>query len=137
MRILLMTVVSLFLALTGIQMPARATESLAMHRWKHRVLIVVAPSSQDRDLRAQRRIFDEAREGMAERNLVLVEAAGDDASARDIRREAAVDGNRFQVLLIGKDGNIAAASATPLTARDLFGKIDAMPMRRDEMRRRP
>jgi hypothetical protein len=132
-----MTVVSLFLALTGICMPAQAAESLAMHRWKHRVLVVVAPSSQDRDLRAQRRIFQEAREGMAERNLVLVEAAGDDPSARAIRREAAVDGTRFQVLLIGKDGNIAAASGTPLTARGLFGKIDAMPMRRDEMRRRP
>jgi hypothetical protein len=37
---------------------------------------------------------------------------------------------------IGKDGGDKLTSASPLDAARLFATIDAMPMRREEMRRR-
>jgi hypothetical protein len=37
--------------------------------------------------------------------------------------------------LVGKDGHTAVSSDKPLSADDLFARLDAMPMRQDEMRR--
>ena len=120
----------------GASLPAEARDApLAGYRWKNRVLVVVAPSRQDDKLVAQRRIFEQNAKGMAERQIVLIEAAGDDPRARDIRRQLSIGDNSFKVVLVGKDGNAAVASAKPLTAEELFGRVDAMPMRRDEMRR--
>jgi Domain of unknown function (DUF4174) len=42
---------------------------------------------------------------------------------------------RFEVFLVGKDGHTAVYSDKPLSADDLFARVDAMPMRQDEMRR--
>jgi hypothetical protein len=37
--------------------------------------------------------------------------------------------------LVGKDGDTAVSSDKPLSADDLFARLDAMPLRQDEMRR--
>jgi hypothetical protein len=60
----------------------------------------------------------------------------DGERSRQIRSRVAADGKHFQVFRVGKDGHTALSSDRPLSAAYLFGKIDAMPMRRDEMRRR-
>jgi len=39
-------------------------------------------------------------------------------------------------VLIGKDGGDKSTSASPLDSARRFATIDAMPMRREEMRRR-
>ncbi|MET0876617.1 MAG: DUF4174 domain-containing protein [Tardiphaga sp.] len=122
--------------LMGATMSAEArSASLSSYQWKNRVLVVVAPTRQDDGLIAQRRIFEQNAGGMAERQIVLVEATGDDERARDIRRQLGVGDRAFKVILVGKDGNAAASSDRPFAAPDLFGRVDAMPMRRDEMRR--
>ncbi len=43
---------------------------------------------------------------------------------------------RFEVLLIGKDGGEKYRTNTMLEAKQLFALIDAMPMRKDEMKRK-
>jgi hypothetical protein len=110
--------------------------ALADYRWKNRVLVVVAPSAQDADLLAQRRTFDQAAKGMAERDVVLVEASGDSARARALRSQLSLGQAGFRAVLVGKDGNAAFSSPKPVGAAELFGRIDSMPMRRDEMRKR-
>jgi hypothetical protein len=45
------------------------------------------------------------------------------------------DGKQFHAFLIGKDGNVALSSDKSLSADYLFQRVDAMPMRQDEMRR--
>jgi hypothetical protein len=72
---------------------------------------------------------------MTERVIVLIEALGDDLSSRQIRARLGADRSRFQVFLIGKDGNTAFTSETPVSAEQLFAKVDAMPMRQQEMQR--
>lgn len=107
---------------------------LDAHRWKHRLLVITAPSG-DRLAEQQRGLFQSAAAGMAERQIVLIEALDDSEQAKRIRTALSADGKRFQVFLLGKDGGIKLASPTPLSATTLFGTVDAMPMRRNEMRR--
>jgi hypothetical protein len=115
-------------------LPARA-DPLDGLRWKNRILILVAPSAQDDRLQAQRRHLEAVSGGMRERDIVVMDAIGDGRQARELRRRLATDGRAFRIVLIGKDGNQSFASGDPLTAREIFGRIDAMPMRRDEMRK--
>jgi Domain of unknown function (DUF4174) len=103
-------------------------------KWKSRVLVVVGPA-EDSDVRQQREIYQSAVNGMSERQIVLAEALDDSERSHAIRSRVAADGRRFHAFLIGKDGHVALSSDKPLAAAYLFQRIDAMPMRQDEMRR--
>jgi hypothetical protein len=102
--------------------------------WKNRLLIVSA-AGENGAVEEQRRIYRSAASGMSERQILLVEALGDSERSKQLRARLSADGKRFQVFLVGKDGHTALSSDKPFSAKYLFGKVDAMPMRRDEMRR--
>ncbi|MGJ5181457.1 DUF4174 domain-containing protein [Bradyrhizobium oligotrophicum] len=123
------------IALLGaITLPTPSSASpLALYRWTHRILVVTGPD--DAAAQQQRRIFHAAKAGMSERQIILREAVDDSALSRELRSALGTDGRRFKVTLIGKDGHAALASETPISADDLFKRVDAMPMRQDEMRR--
>ncbi len=111
------------------------------HRWNDRLLLVFAPDAASSDLAAQRRDAAAAAAAYAERDIVVVEVVGDAVRgaadpAADLRRRFHAPPGRFRAVLVGKDGHVALASPTPLTADRLAPVIDAMPMRRDELRRR-
>jgi hypothetical protein len=118
--------------LTGLMsMAAFGANDLASYKWKNRVLVVLAPSETDEQLKKQQLIVAEAAAGFAERDLTVVTEIGEGT----LRRQLSIKGNDFQVLLIGKDGHAALQRTKAITAEELYGVIDAMPMRRDEMRR--
>jgi hypothetical protein len=71
---------------------------------------------------------------MSERAIVLIEALDDSERSQQIRSRLSADGGRFKVFLVGKDGHTAVSSDKPLAADDLFARVDAIPLRRDEMR---
>ncbi|NPU13122.1 DUF4174 domain-containing protein [Bradyrhizobium sp. 83012] len=106
---------------------------LDRYKWKNRLLIVTGPD--DAAAQQQRRIYDAARAGMSERAIVLLDAVDESAASRELRAALGAEGRRFKVYLIGKDGHTAFASDTPVSADALFKRVDAMPMRQDEMRR--
>jgi hypothetical protein len=108
--------------------------SLGEFNPKNRVLVISAPAG-DAAAEEQRRIYRSEAVGMAERDIILAAAEDNSERSRQIRSRVSADGKHFQVFLVGKDGHTALSSEKPLTADYLFGKIDAMPMRRDEMRR--
>ena len=44
------------------------------------------------------------------------------------------EAEEFAAVLIGRDGGQKLRSGSPISAEELFGKIDEMPMRRRELR---
>ena len=121
----------------------RFTAWLEAQQDKKRVLLVFSPSEQDDRLRKQRSEVNWEPDGFRERDLVVVEIAGDgpvrlngipDASLRAMPIFAAqhIPQDQFRVQLIGKDGSIKEEWDSPIKADDLFDTIDAMPMRQAE-----
>ncbi|WP_018043005.1 DUF4174 domain-containing protein [Methylobacterium sp. 88A] len=123
-------------AMSGFAAPASADDPLAAHRWKSRVLVIVAPEGGDPRVEAQRREARVRRADYAERDLVLVEAIGTGAEADRIRHRFGIGAGDFRVVLVGKDGEAKLTEAAPIPSTRLFSMIDAMPMRRDEKGRR-
>ena len=124
--------------LTGMTMTTNDVEAAPLDQflWKNRVLVVVAPL-RDPMGEQQRRIYNSVVKGMSERAIVLSEAVDGSKRSRRIRSQLGADGKRFQVFLVGKDGNTAISSDETVSAHHLFGRVDAMPLRRDELRRTP
>ena len=124
-----------FAALVGLAVcvasAATADEDpLAQYLWEARPVIVFADS--DRDPRFQRQVaaLSARADDMAERDVVILMDTDPDA---DSALRAKFRPRDFQILLIGKDGQIKLRRPHPITAEDLNRQIDRMPMRRREM----
>jgi hypothetical protein len=113
-------------------------------RWKNRVLVIFSPSESDVSFRLQKQGLACSAEGVLERDLMILEIIEQgqsraenqllsEKSVRDIRKRFGLQTGTFQVLLIGKDGGVKLRSSEPVSMKDLFGLIDSMPMRRQEM----
>jgi hypothetical protein len=113
-------------------------------RWKKRVLVLISPSESDVSFRLQKQGVASTAEGVLERDLMVLEIieqgqsrAGNQLlsgkSVQDIRKRIGARTGLFQVLLIGKDGGVKLRSSEPVSMKDIFGLIDSMPMRRQEM----
>lgn len=113
-----------------------ASDPVAAQRWRSRVLVVSAPDPVDGRLLAQRAALGPVRGGLAERDLVVMEAIGNGAEAAALRRRLGLPDDAFRAVLIGKDGGAKLVSGEPIPPQTLFQTIDAMPMRRDEMKAR-
>ena len=86
---------------------------------RQRVLVISTPSKADPRFRKQQSLLTPSSTAFRERDLIVKIASGE-----------------FQIKLIGKDGHVAFSSREPVTQGEIFARIDAMPMRRDEMQRR-
>ena len=137
----------LFIGLTAATAPlAASAQPLKSVRWKNRPLLIFAPSPNHPTLAKQRAVVRQIRAGLVERDMIVVEIVGNSlrtvvgrspsASAVAFRRHYGIGSDAFRVILVGKDGGRKLVSSKPISSRRLFGLIDSMPMRRDEMRRR-
>lgn len=121
--------------------------NLSSQKWKNRVLLVFAPSSSHPAYQQQMQLFDKYKSSFHERDLVLVQVVAngksfanteqiDPAAAAGLRDCLKVSNQDFCVVLVGKDGGVKRRDTTPIQAKAIFNEIDAMPMRRQEMRER-
>lgn len=113
--------------------PAR---TLAGLRGKHRVLLVFAPSNRDASFLTQRRLWEPEQAGFADRDLVTLPMFATARRNTPLTGKYHVRPEAFTVVLLGKDGNEAFRSERPVPAAELYARIDAMPMRREEIRQR-
>ncbi len=135
----------ILLTVFGLMAPASAT-AMSGYLWKKRPLVVFAPSEGNQNLAQQRATVAGNRGGFAERDMVIVYVVGDSVSsdlgggpglsASALRGRYGVASGSFRAVLVGKDGGSKLSSGSPFSSSTLFGTIDAMPMRADEMRRR-
>ena len=138
-RIMLATAV---FATAGLGAGAASAGTVAGLRWEKRILIVFARDADDARLAEQAKTLLGEKEGLAERKLLVFAVAGDkmqpiygDVPAEDtadgLRRQFAVPSpSAFTAVLVGKDGGEKWRGDRPIEPSELFGIIDAIPMRR-------
>ncbi len=107
---------------------------LSQFRAKNRVLLLFAPVMGDERSIRQRNTLKTHGDGVIERDLVRVDVHGDEVNRRFLREQFGVPVEQFTVVLIGKDGTEKLRRSEPIDADELFGIIDAMPMRQGEMK---
>ena len=117
-----------------------ADKPLSAYRDKNRVLLVFAPTELDLAYREQIKLWQNEKTGFDERQLLVLpvfaeakKPAGDPPGT--LARKYNIDPKTFALVLIGKDGHDAYRSAKPVPAAALYPAVDAMPMRRAEMKR--
>ena len=126
-------------------------EALAMDllqfQWKNRLLFLFAPNGisplfknlqsqimaqkaevEDRDLV----VFEVLAQGPSRMNT----ASLDRQQADSIRDHFAVPQDTFRLILVGKDGGIKLKRDVQVDLKEVFGLIDSMPMRQNEMRQK-
>lgn len=116
---------------------------LSSYKWKNRLLLVFAPSTSG-ECEDQLRRLEGLERDFEERDLLLGKLLERDDGELDgttvpseemvkLREGFTVEG--FAVILVGKDGTEKFRSEEPVAPEEIFRRIDAMPMRRREMRK--
>lgn len=137
-----------FLALFGAAgMSARADD---WERWRdgRRVLILRTSSRNDARWVQQATTLSANREGLGQRDVVVVVWEGDRAPSEwpedteippaeaFLRHFTGLKPADWRVTLIGRDGRVKAEWDRPVATDELFVRIDSMPMGRLEMEKR-
>ena len=105
---------------------------------KSRVVLVYCPKSSDADFKMQKKWLSEVGAGILERDLCVMDCVEADLTSEDaahLKERFRYTPNHFCFWLIGKDGEVKMISGTPVKPEHIFGLIDSMPMRREEMKR--
>ncbi|MBU6122621.1 DUF4174 domain-containing protein [Hymenobacter siberiensis] len=119
--------------------PMPLEQTLREYRWKKRVLLLAAPTAEQADFKAQKALLAAEKAGMAARDFVVLEVFYNQLSTTDqqfLTKKTGVSPPAFAAVLIGKDGGVKERSSHPIQPAILFGTVDKMPMRREEMRQK-
>ena len=110
---------------------APASDPLAGYRWNHRVVLLFAGAQGRALLETQRHALAAHEAGLSERDMVVLVS-----SEPGLRRQVDVPAEGFAAVLVGKDGGVKRRWSNPVGFAELAAIVDAMPMRRDEIRLR-
>lgn len=120
---------------------------LESYIWKNRIVLLFTDDDSGTSYRAQVNMLLRDTEDLEERDLKIFKIS-DTNSAVDLlgkntfhvkdnlRVKYNLKGEGFHVLLIGKDGSVKYSDSNPLSREKLFAIIDAMPMRKAEMKQK-
>ena len=110
---------------------------LSEYRGKHRLLLIFARSAEDENSARQRALLEDRGAALDDRDLLTLTFFEDDREGpAPPRREYGVGAGEFAAVLVGKDGGEKYRSGEPVHPEELFDLVDAMPMRRRELRNR-
>jgi hypothetical protein len=120
---------------------------LNQFQWKNRLLFIFAPQEGDEVFQALQSEILTLPDGISERDLVVFKILEtgpsymettriDPQAAAAIRTKFAAPLGQFTCILVGKDGGVKLKRHAPVKLEEIFGLIDAMPMRREEMRKK-
>ena len=120
------------------------SQVLSSRQWKNRVLLIMSENPNDPLVKQQVSLFSKDAEEMKERKLLLMQVfpefylMGGDSAIRRTSGEVYFDyksaKKSFELILIGLDGDEKMRRAELIRPQDLYAIIDAMPMRRYEMK---
>jgi len=120
---------------------------LSQFQWENRLLFLFAEDSNDplfRDLQSQIRA---QKAEVDDRDLIVFEVPAKGPArmgtkplnrqqADSIRNHFDITSNNFSLILVGKDGGIKLKREDRVDLNAVFGLIDSMPMRQNEMRQK-
>jgi hypothetical protein len=112
-------------------------QTLRAHQWEKRILLLCTSASRQADYLQQKEILKKEEAGLKERDMLVLEINYKKASQSDkdyLEKELKVKPAPFAVVLLGKDGGVKIRQNQPLSIEGLFSTIDAMPMRKREMK---
>ena len=120
---------------------------LNQFQWKNRLLFIFAPQEGDSFFQALQSEISTQPDEIAERDLVVFKIFEtgpsymettriDPQTAAAIRTKFAAPLGQFTCILVGKDGGTKLRRPAPVKLEEVFDLIDAMPMRREEMRQK-
>ncbi|WP_324677483.1 DUF4174 domain-containing protein [Hymenobacter sp. GOD-10R] len=119
------------------QQPSLA-ETLRAGKWEKRMVLLYAPAADNAEFKQQKSLLAQAQGAVHDRDIRVLELTANQLSAADkqyLQQQLKVEPTQFTVLLIGKDGGVKLRQTKALTAQQLFGTIDKMPMRQQEMKK--
>jgi len=131
--------------LTLLSLPNCAFGSgLQKYFWDSRLIILFSPSSLNQDFNTQKQDVEVSIDGLVERHIRIISVVGRGPVKVDglidttlneskLRSEYRVLTKQFSILLIGKDGDEKGRWFKPVRIEHLFGIIDQMPMRKNEI----
>jgi hypothetical protein len=114
-------------------------------QWKNRILVIYSNESSNL-LTSQKQYYADGKTDYEERDLIVfvltdetlnyIDNSAASIDAIDVRNFLNIsEKDTFNVSLIGKDGGLKLQQNVLLTNKKLFAIIDAMPMRKREMRK--
>jgi Domain of unknown function (DUF4174) len=107
---------------------------LSAQKSDYRRILIFAPDSANISFKNQNLIFEKENASCVERNIVI-ENYIFTTHGNHIFSKYQVSNRDFTVLLIGKDGFVKLRSKEIVSASRIYAFVDAMPMRKDEMRK--
>jgi len=128
----------LFLCTAQAPKPRTLEQTLRESRWQKRVLLVAASNAAQADFQKQKALLATNHRELAARDFLVLDVLYDQLTAADklfLTQKTGIKPPGFAAIFIGKDGGVKQQSRRPLAPADLFGLVDKMPMRREEMRR--
>jgi hypothetical protein len=115
--------------------------------WKNRLLFIFSEKISDAPVKRLLGEISNQTVGILDRDLVVFKIFETGSSFMDstqmeyemveeIRRRFNVSPGILTLILVGKDGTVKLRRNAPIDIEDIFAVIDAMPMRRYEIRRK-
>ena len=106
-------------------------DQLRSLRDKARPIVIVSDAPDDPRVSEQVSALDHARRGLVARDIEVLREA---RTGGALREALGLPDHGFAVVLVGKDGSPKRVWHVPVEPARVFALIDAMPMRRREMR---
>ncbi|TPN82887.1 DUF4174 domain-containing protein [Aquimarina algicola] len=124
-------------------------QDLEKHQWENRVLIIKTLDKTSKKYQKQVKEFQNSIEGLIDRKFVLYKIIKNDFTlinykdsilntsgkiSKKLTTKTLNKKESFEIILIGLDGQIKLRQVEVLTKEDLFKIVDAMPMRKNELK---
>jgi len=121
---------------------------LNAYQWKNRLLLLFASSEEDQAYLTLKKEIDRQAVEVNYRDLLIsyVLERGESRIGQErlspdqalfLRKRLSVPPGRFTIVLIGKDGGEKIRQESSVDLKEIFAIIDAMPMRQQEMKKKP
>lgn len=147
-KTLLLTIMFVLLIFIGSSQNVKGDVlDLSKFRWKNRLLLLFAPDRSHPFFEHLHQSLGTQKAETLERDLIIFEilesgssrinsAILDPMISRTFREKFEAVPGEFMVVLMGKDGGIKLKRRERTELKDIFGLIDSMPMRHEEVRQK-